>query len=316
MKFSVIPAGFCVRLAPCGEGFRTRLRRAACLLSVVMVCLASVAQEKPAVDPKDNQKQARAFLDQMIAAMGGEAYLNIQDVKTEVRYGSFYHGKVNSTTIYHRYWQWPDKDRLEFNVNRNISVYFWQWPFAGGAAPEAPARMKDKQEKSNASLIFIHNGDQGYERTYRGTKLEDPEQLRRYLLSRNYSLSSVLRRWLNEPGVALFYDGPTIAENRPAEKVTIMNARDEAVTLLIAQDTHLPIKKVYTVRNPVYRDHDQEVEVYDNWKVVQGITTPYNTLMTHNGEMVSQQYVLSISYNNQLDPALFDAGPLNYDRGK
>jgi hypothetical protein len=179
-----------------------------------------------------------------------------------------------------------------------------------------PASMKDKPEKGNVSLIFIHNGDKGYERTYRGTKPEDSEQLRRFLLSRNYSLSSILRQWLKEPGVALFYDGPTIAENRPADKVTIMNSRDEAVTLLIAADTHLPIRKVYTVRNPVYRDRDQEVEVYDNWKVVQGITTPYNTLMTHNGEMVSQQYVLSITYNSQLDPSLFDPGPLNYDRSK
>ena len=283
---------------------------------MLFMLLSAAAQEKPAIDPKANQQQARALLDKMIEAMGGQAYMNIQDVKTEVRYGSFYHGNVSSTTIYHRYWQWPDKDRIEFNVRRNISVYFWQWPFAGGATARIPAYVKDKPEKSNASLIFIHNGDQGYERTYRGTKTEDPEQLRRYLLSRNYSLSAVLRRWLNEPGVALFYDGPTIAENRPAEKVTVMNARDEAVTLLIAQDTHLPIKKVYTVRNPVYRDHDQEVEIYDNWKVVQGVTTPYNMLMTHNGEMVSQQYVLSVSYNNQLDSSLFDPGPMNYDRSK
>jgi hypothetical protein len=38
--------------------------------------------------------------------------------------------------------------------------------------------------------------------------------------------------------------------------------------------------------------------------------------MTHNGEMVSQQYVLNISYNNRLEPSLFDPGPVNYDPKK
>jgi hypothetical protein len=269
-----------------------------------LLCVSLHAQQAAAPNAAQaNQQQARAILDKMIQALGGEAYMNVQDIKTEVRYGSFYHGNVSSTTIYHRYWQWPDKDRLEFSIGHTISVYFWQWPF------------KD-QGKANAVLIFLHNGDKGYERTYRGTKPEDPEQHRRYQLSHDYSLAIVLRQWLNEPGVALFYDGPTIAENRPADKVTIMNARNQAVTLLIAADTHLPIKKVFVVRNPVYRDHDEEVEVYDNWKVVQGITTPYNTLITHNGEMVSQQYVLAVSYNNRLEPSLFDPGPVNYDPKK
>ncbi|HWZ43169.1 MAG TPA: hypothetical protein VNW97_06815 [Candidatus Saccharimonadales bacterium] len=270
---------------------------------VFTLCITLNGQQTAPSDvAKVNQQQARAILDQMVQALGGDAYMNVHDVKTEVRYGSFYHGNVNSTTIYRRYWQWPDKDRLEFSVGRNISVYFWQWPF--------------KDQAKDATLIFLHNGDQGYERTYRGTKFEDPEQLRRFLLSRDYSLGMVLRQWLKDPGVALFYDGPTISENRNADKITVLNGHNQAVTLLIAADTHLPIKKVYTVRNPVYRDHDQEVEVYDNWKVVQGITTPYNTLITHNGEMVSQQYVLAVSYNNRLEPSLFDPGPVNYDRKK
>jgi len=269
--------------------------------ALLLLCLSAGAQQKPVDTVQESQKKAHAVLDRMVEAMGGQAWLNVQDLKSEVRYGSFYHGTVNATTVLHRYWQWPDKDRLEFNVPYNISVYFWQWPF--------------KDQGKNATLIFLHNGDRGYERTYRGTKFEDTEQLKRYLLSREYSMSTVLRQWLKDPNVALFYDGPTIAENRSAEKVTIMKG-DQAVSLLIAADTHLPIKKVYVVRNPVYHDHDEEVEVYDNWKMVQGINTPYNTLITHNGEMVSQQYVLSISYNNHPDSSLFDPGPINYDRKK
>ena len=99
-----------------------------------------------------------------------------------------------------------------------------------------------------AILKHVYNGDQGYEITYKGTAAQDPTGMADYLRRREYSLDWVLRRWLNEPGVALFYDGPAIAEQKQAEQVTIMNARNEAVTLFIDPATHLPIKKSFSWR--------------------------------------------------------------------
>ncbi|HYL91540.1 MAG TPA: hypothetical protein VEW69_00130 [Alphaproteobacteria bacterium] len=259
------------------------------------------ASQAGSAGPQANQQQARAIIDKMIQVLGGEAYMTAQDLKSEVRFGSFQHGSVTATALFRRYWQWPDKERVEFPSGSGaVSGYAASWPF-------------QTQKTADAALILLHNGDKGYEKTSRGIRPQAPEQLRRHLQARDHSLAVVLRQWLQAPGVALFYDGPTIAENRAAEKVTIMNARNQAVTLLIAADTHLPIKKVYIVRDPVSRDHDEEVEVYDNWKIVQGIATPYNILLMHNGEMAGQQYVLSISYNNRLEPALFEPGP-NADR--
>src|SRR5258708_1010892 len=56
--------------------------------AVVLLCLSAGAQQK--VDSvQESQKKARAVLDRMIKAMGGQAGLNVQDLKSEVRYGSF-----------------------------------------------------------------------------------------------------------------------------------------------------------------------------------------------------------------------------------
>ena len=58
-----------------------------------------------------------------------------------------------------------------------------------------------------------------------------------------------MREWLNAPGVALFYEGQPIAAQKQTDQVTIMNSKNEAVTLNFDVNTHLPVKKSFTWRD-------------------------------------------------------------------
>jgi len=111
---------------------------------------------------------------------------------------------------------------------------------------------------------------------------------------------------------ALFYDGPAIAEQKQAEQVTIMNARNEAVTLFIDPATHLPIKKSFSWRDPKDKQRNIEEEVYDNYRLVQGIMTPYSVTRFYNGDMASQRFLNSIRYNQNVSDSLF-AASVSYD---
>jgi hypothetical protein len=51
----------------------------------------------------------------------------------------------------------------------------------------------------------------------------------------------VLRKWLAEPNIALFYDGPAVAAEKPADQITIMR-QDDSVTIYLDSSTHLPVK--------------------------------------------------------------------------
>jgi len=231
--------------------------------------------------PNDTSSQAKALINQAIQALGGEAYLNVKDTAQEGRAYSFYHGQSNSTgALYWRYTKFPDRERVEVTKKRDV--------------------------------VYVYNGDQGYEITYKGTAAQDPTGMADYLRRREYSLDWVLRRWLNEPGVALFYDGPAIAEQKQAEQVTIMNARNEAVTLFIDPATHLPIKKSFSWRDPKDKQRNIEEEVYDNYRLVQGIMTPYSVTRFYNGDMASQRFLNSIRYNQNVSDSLF-AASVSYD---
>src|SRR5207244_11948344 len=92
-------------------------------------------------------------------------------------------------------------------------------------------------------VAYVYNGDQGSEITFKGPHPQDPKDLADYLRRRQYSLDWVLRKWLAEPGVALFYEGPTVAEQKSVEQVTIMNTRNQGVTLYIVDSTHVTVQQ-------------------------------------------------------------------------
>jgi hypothetical protein len=248
------------------------------LLAVLLACgagsPAAGAQSIP-VD-QDNAHKAKVLLDQMVEALGGQAYLAIQDVSQEGRTYSFYHGQANSLGIvFWRFYKYPDKDRIELTKKRDV--------------------------------IELYNGSDGYEITYKGTHAADPKDLAEVLRRRQYSLDWVIRHWLPEPGVALFYNGPSVAANKPAEQVSILNARNQGVTLDIDATTHLPLKKSFSWRDPSDRERNTEDELYDAYRPVQGIMTPFSITRFYNGDMSNQRFLSSVSYNQGLDERKFDA---------
>lgn len=261
-------------------------------LATAVLLGALLAQNPPPAPPPaakapvtENAKQARALLDQMIAALGGEAYLSYRDMYQEGRTGHFYEGRQQwMGDLYFRYWRWPDQERTEYSKQRD-------W-------------------------VVIYTGDQGYDTTFRGTRLVDPEDLTAYLHRRDHSLAVVLRHWLSEPGTALFYEGAGLTQNKPVQTVSIVNSRNQSVTLYIDRYTHLPVKKSYQVRDPVSRERDEQSEVFDHYQPVQGIMTPFSILLFRNGEITGELAVKKVRYNLGVSDSLFVPPPLHYDRTK
>jgi hypothetical protein len=252
------------------------------ILALLCLCLAGVAAQenpapKPAEQPQTNQQKARALVDQMVQALGGEAFLNAQDYYAELRVGSFHNESLQGWNLYYRYWKWPNTERDEITKQRDI--------------------------------VRLYLGDKAYEITYKGIQMLNPEKedrLKQSLVRRYYSLENVVREWLKEPGVLLLDEGPSISEGQMAEKITIINSRNEAVTILVSPETHLPLEKRFTTRDPRYRDRDEETTIYGNWKVIQGINTPRIALTRRNGETIYQEIILNITYNTHPAQALFD----------
>ncbi|MGO8796483.1 MAG: hypothetical protein ACLQLC_16810 [Candidatus Sulfotelmatobacter sp.] len=238
----------------------------------------TAAKTEPAKNGRnddENARQARALLEQAILALGGDAYLNIRDIEQEGRSYSFYHGRPTSTgTLFWRYVEFPDKERIDLTKEKDVSaVYF---------------------------------GNKGYEITYKGAHEIEKKDLEDYIRRRKFSLETMLRNWINDPSVALFYEGTALAGNLAAQQITLINAKDEAVSIFLDVDTHLPLKKTYSWRDPVDKERNSEEEIYDNYRPVQGVMTPWGFTRYFNGDMQSQRFLSGVKYNQGVDEAMFD----------
>ena len=231
--------------------------------------------------PDAGAQKARALLDKMIAALGGEAFLKYSALAEQGRAYNFYHGLPNGAgTEFWYFWQAPDRDRTELGKKRDVAR--------------------------------VHNGDQGYEITYKGTVAIDKKEMQDYLRSRNHSLNAIVRQWLKDPRTVLLYAGPGMADNRMTEQITLLNAKDESVTLSVDAGTYLPVRTSFTYRDPVDNLQSEESETYGGYRLEQGMMTAHTLVRIKNGEMVAQRFLTKVEYNPQLNASLFEA-KVTYD---
>lgn len=224
---------------------------------------------------QENARKAKTLLQEAIDALGGQAYLTIRNMQSSGRGYSFHHGNPTSNgVLFWRFAEFPDKERIEITKDRDIAE--------------------------------LYVGDKGYEITYKGPHPIEPKDLTDYLRRRRFSLETILRTWVNDPTVALLYIGNSIAAEHPAIQITLINNKDESVDLYLDVDTHLPIKKSFTWRDPTDRQKNLEEEIYDNYRRVQGIATPYDVARYFNGDIAGQRFLNTVSYNEDLDTAMFD----------
>ena len=85
----------------------------------------------------------------------------------------------------------------------------------------------------------------GYEITYKGNKPLPADQVKEYFQRQSHSVEAVVRVWLKEPGVVVLYEGTTMVERRMADKITLLGANNDAVTLELDYTTHLPLRRTY-----------------------------------------------------------------------
>lgn len=259
-------------------------------------------EPKSAVNLNDSESahKAHALLDQTIQALGGQPYLTFQNRSETGRYYPLYHGRTNSTGLpYNYYVKYPDKDRFEVLALKDIHVLPGSIDIGG-------------VKSSHKDLVLIHNGDQGFEVTYKGTAAQDKPDLQNYLRRREHSLEWIFRKWMNDPTVALFYTGLDVVDTKPTEGITLLNSHNDSVSVALDQNTHYPVRISYSWRDEKDKQMNKEEEIYDNYKPEDGIMTPHSITRYFNGEMSQQRFIIKAKYNLTLPDTLFDAN-VTYD---
>lgn len=218
-----------------------------------------------------NAKQARTALDLMVKALGGEAWLNMKNQMRQGHVAAFFHGQPDvGTTEYWEFHAWPDHDRTEFTKHRDV--------------------------------VQFYIGRQGWEVTYRGKKPLPQEQVDDFMRRRDHSIETAVKVWLNDPKTILVYEGQHLAQRNLAEQVTLISAKNESITILMDVQTHLPLRRTFQWRDPLYKDKNLDAEEYNDYHLMNGIPTPFTISRYKNEEEIRQYYLDKATYNQDLPP--------------
>lgn len=249
------------------------MKKLIALVALVFTASAAIAQTQQS--PDANSQRARAKLEAMIAALGGQRWLSIENIYTNGRVSGFYHGKPTGAIEDYFEWVTPSgQERIEFGKKHDD--------------------------------IEIFSDGHCWEATYQGKRDLPKDICSDYLRRRDHSIDTAVRVWMKDPRTILMDDGQTLSERHLTDQVTLINAANDSITIQMDTDTHLPRSLTFQWRDPIYHDKDTDREEYDNYHPVDGFPTPFSVTRFHNGDIVSQRYLYRAAYNVPLPPGGFD----------
>ena len=279
------------------------LRAMACLVLVFGLAtgygMPAAARPGQELMPDQSATKAKAVVRQVIATLGGGAYLNVHDSDCEGRVAQFgSSGDLMGFTSYRDLWLLPSKDRVEYISKGQHTVL----AFLLG--------VDDLSISHGGVLITVFDGDQGWILDKSGV-IDQPEDVTKNFAEQVKSgMNNMLRSRMNEDGVEFRYAGTDIVDLKEVEWIEFSDRDHRALRMAVEKSTHLPLRWVVEKRDPETRERTEVATSYTQFISLDGVLTPLSITRTQNGRRVTQTYLSSCKYNSNLSPQLFTRASL------
>jgi hypothetical protein len=245
------------------------------VLALAACCAVRLAPAETA------QERGKRVVYEALAALGGDAFLKMEDRVESGRAYSFYRGELAGLSIakiYTRYLTPPA-------VPEKGKVYL----------REREAFGRDEADY----VLFTEEG--AWEATFRGAQPLADQRVANFRDSTRRNIFYILHNRLKEPGLSFYSQGTDRWENRPVEVVEITGADDVMVTVYFDAFTKLPVRQTFRRRNPEFKDFDTETSLFAKYRDVGGgVKWPYDIRRDRNGEKIFEMYSDSVEINRNL----------------
>jgi len=223
-------------------------------------------------------EKIQALFEEAIAAMGGDAFMGVSDMVSEGQYFAFNNrGESSGLIKFTDYTKLPDKSRFELGNKKNeLEITIFDLAKNEGWIIEGAREARDASE----------------------------DEIKSFWAAANHSIDNVFRfRWKN-PENKLFYLGPGDGADVTRDTVRLINPENDEVVIYFDRVSKLPVK----IESQRINERGVRVRVtdeYSQWHKIQGVLTPMRIDSYTNGRRSSQQFLLKLTYNNNLRDDFF-----------
>ena len=228
------------------------------------------------------QERGKRVVDEALQALGGQAFLDMQDRVESGRAYSFFREELSGLSIAKIY--------TRYLTEGNGPIH---------------QRERDAFGKDEYSYLLF-TPEKAWEVTYRGARPLEQQRYANYLDSVRRNIFYILHERLKEPGMTFYSQGGDLWQNRPVEIVEIADSDNLAVTVYFDKLNKLPIRQVFRRRNPQFKDFDTEETVFGKYRDVGGgVKWPFDVRRDRNGEKIFEMFAESVEINQNLTDELF-----------
>ena len=275
------------------------------LLGFASVCGTRATAARPAatqeqeLGPEQSAAKARQLLRQVIAAMGGQAYLNVRDTQCDGRAAQFgTAGTLMGFTLFRDLWLLPDKNRVEYLSKGEHTIL----GFLMGS--------DELLITHGGATITVYNGQEGWSVDKSGVSNQPDELIQNFNEQLKTNMNNMLRKRMNEPGVDVQYAGPDLIDMKESDWIEFTDSDHREMRLGIDKYTHLPLRWVVASRNPETRERLEAITSYTQYMAFDGVKTPLSVELSRNDRKLSQTFFSACKFNADLAPDLFTRASL------
>jgi hypothetical protein len=260
------------------------------VLVLIFVCGALQTQSLKAQTLND--PRAKKAVQDAVAALGGERFLNMQDRVEAGRAYSFYRDNISGLSI--------------------ATIYTQYVPVASGKTGEdLGVREREVFGKNEEYGYMLFREDGAWDVSFRGASDLEQDKVDSYRRTTLNDILYFLRVRLNEPGLLFDWRGSDVIENQPVNMVDITDSENRKITVNFNQDSHLPVKETWVWHDPKTHERNEEITRYAGYRDNDGIEWPQQISRERNGEKKYQMFSESVLIDQHLPGAVFEkpAGP-------
>jgi outer membrane lipoprotein-sorting protein len=248
-------------------------------LAGASVVARAAAQNPDTLLPEASAAKGKQILQDLIAALGAAAYMEIKESDCEGRLARFGHaGELTGYTNFKVYWRYPDKNRTDY--------------------------------AKKGVIINLYNGDHGWTLDRGGvTELPAPE-VADFQEQAKRDINNLLRVRLKEPGMVIRFGGTDIVDLKTVDWVEIVDSEQRNFRLAVDHSSHLLVRSIVTIQDETRQDRSVLTNIYTNYQLMEGAYTPLQITSDRDGRRVSQVFFTFCKYNAGLPDDFFTKAAL------
>jgi hypothetical protein len=238
-------------------------------------------QDKPAPPTPASIEKAEEIIKRGLDAVGGSAYLNVQNVVGRGFFTAYQDGTSQLPTRFLDYIVYPDKERTEFTT-------------------------------AGIRVVQTNTGTTGwlYDGATKSLHDQKPAQIEDFKRSMRTSIDNLLRGWWRKEGATINYAGRREAGLAKRNETVRLNYPDGFwIEYEFGSKDGLPAKVIYK-RNRKLADSDETEEITEEDRLakpinVDGVTAAFVVDHFINGKQTSRINYESIEFNRLVPASLF-----------